>query len=790
MWELTSVSQNPGRTLSVTDPLEASHVQPSSKSSVCKPVSVVVPKFHLPEGKTTLSLSAHPELLASRQVTAPTLAAEDSDSEISIGCDDESVDIQTVTEESVADALRLNCCRLYPLLQKAQGYYLCDSLPKTQYILPAAVRNKLIPPELKEKLSIKAKIVTHRVFQLVPTENQESFGALIKAALNGVQAADNSPVYVALSDTKNDDLDKGVSLSLERVRQEGRLPAELNFYLKEVPEVSKGKTLALCNTDLKKSVNVYIDDRFAYLLAPTTGLLLQASGIDKRTWKPVAVYQLGEVCHEETNALLRDCPRPIIPKEPDAEEQWSSEGEYFLTPELVQEWLAAKGDTSTEICQSQDEFRSALENVFQKNQDKEGASFIVFDPRVSHMVAVRILRQRDRAVIYIHETSDPIYSGAAQAIRDIVLDATGDFFKGSHRYFISPNFTSQMDFSSCGVFTCKAIRAFEKHPELDSWLWREGERYGHSLLVGRKPQKSHFIPLAKMDARLLKNYQGDARLLTPSQLGTFVSQKKRQTLFDYLKVHQPHNAIRDGLQGNLSAIGKRYKYFVCLQEKLLGSSPPVSAEVLKDFVPDDNPLTFEEHDLVMQFFPIIDAEKINMANTWLRNHRPDVRTIGAVDWDMCCDFEDYIFSEKTPEQLDVAKLGKWLTKAMRNPYLKACCIYIKQSKNSHFRGASLQTISRKLRQSIQGSNQPLDAQPQSGKKRPVSTPSTPEDHFEKRVRLETEPERAGKPPAKLYMRRIAEALELEDLVAEIDEMTSSPQIPFDSQKLLEKQPEP
>lgn len=771
MWEQSPVGQNSGRTSPATHPLKTNPVLPRNKSCVCKPASISVPSSRLPESKDSVLLSAPSERMSARKITTPVIEVESIEPEIPASSEDESIDIQEVTEEPVIDALRLNCGRLYPLLQKTRGYYLSDSLPKTQYILPAAARNKLLTPKFKERLSIKADIVTHRFFQLVPAENQESFGAFIKAAFHGAQAADKSPVYLALSDTKDDDLDEGVPLSLERVKKEEGLPAELNFYLKEVPDVSKGKTLALCNTDHKRLVNVYINGQFAYLLAPATGLLLQASGADKRTWKPVAVYQSGEVCHEETNALLRDSPRPIIKKEPDADEEWSSEGEYFLTPELVQEWLRAKGDTSTEICQSQDEFKRALGNVFGKNQTNDGASFIVFDPRVSHMVAVRILRQRDKVVIYIHETSDPIESVAAQAIRDIVLDATRDFFKGSHRYFVSPNFASQMDFSSCGVFTCKAVRAFDKHPELDSWLWKEGTRYGHSLLARSKPQKSHFIPLAKMDARLLKNYQGEARLLTHSQLGTLVSQQRCQTLFDYLKAHQPHNAVRDGLQGNLSAIGKRYKYFLGLQEKFSGAPQSVSSEMLKDFVPDDHPLTFEEHDLVMQFFPIVDAENIDVANVWLKSHRPDVRIIGTADWDMFCDFEDYVFSEQTPEQLDVVKLGKWLTKAMKNPYLKACCIYIKQSKKSYLRGVSLQAISRGLRQSIKDSERPLDTVPQPGKKRPVPEETSPvssitEDHSEKRVRLTVESERVGKPPAQFYMNCIAEALGVGDSFAE------------------------
>ena len=761
MWEQLPVGQRSGGELTATNQLETSPVQSYSRSCVAKPVTVVAPRLHLPEDQNSVLLPESPGVLTARKVTTPVIETDYSDSEISVGSENKMVDVEETSEDSVTDALRLNCRRLYPLLQKARGYYLADSLPYKQYMLPAAVRNKLILPGFKEKLSIKADIVTYRVFQLVPAENQESFGALIKATFNGAQAAGNSPVYLALSDTKDDDLGDGVSLSLERVKKEGRQPAGLNFYLKEVPDISKGKTLALCNTDHKKSVNVYSNGHCVYLLAPATGLLLQPSGADKRAWKPVAVYQSGEVCHEETNALLRDCPRPITPKEPGAEEQWSSEGEYFLTPELVQEWLTAKGDISTEICQSQDEFKKALGNTFGQNQTN-GASFVVFVPRFSHMVAVRILRRRDNVVIYIHETSNPIESGAAQAIRDIVLGATGNFFKRNHRYFISPDFASQMDFSSCGVFTCKAIRAFYKHLELDAWLWEEGVRYGHSLPARNKLQKSHFIPLEKMNARLLKNYQGEARLLTPSQLGTFVNQQKAQTLFEYLQAHQPHNAVRDGLQGNLSAIGKRYKYFLCLQEKFSGSPLPVSSKVLKDFVPDDNPLTFEEHDLVMQFFPIVDAEAIHIANTWLKLHRSDVQTIGTADWDMFCNFENYVFSEQTPKNLDVAKLGRWLTKAMKNPYLKACCIYIKQSKGSRFRGVPLQKISGELRQFIERSKPPSDEQPQRGKKRRVSE----ETYGEKRDRLTIAPEQKGKPPAQFYLKCIAEALRREDVFAE------------------------
>lgn len=643
-------------------------------------------------------------------------------------------------ESTVQELLNKDSTRLYPLLEKSKGYYLVDSLPYSQFSVPQSIRDKIITPELKERFSIRAHWGITQFFELEAATSQELFGILMKQAKFGPDASDEQPVGIALSDTSNEELAAALPMTWQPPSEAANKAPEWQLKLHNVPESTKNKTLALYNRHQISSIHIFSGKQKTHVLKPGHGLVLQpAYGKKRKTgeWKPVAEYRQGKIQEEETNPLIRDLPRPVSKKS----SHWDREGEYFLPAEVVRDLASQKSKPgkAPAICQSTDNIHQVLRQTFGRSGQIPGAtSFIFFDPLVNHMVAARVLREGDRALVYIHETGDPGGEGVAVPIREKILNAARPFFQNYDLSFVTPGFTSQKDFSNCGVFTYKAIRAFDKHPELDQWLWQQGIQparmlhaangYNHRVKLAELPLEDCFVDLEDMNARLLKNYQGDEMLLSPAQRAEVVSDKKQQTLAQYLMAHQPHLALQEGHKANLSATGKRYKYMLRWQEQFMNKPAPSDPQLVQQMLPGKALLTHQEYDLITRFHPILDVDERDIANQWLAVHMPGAKPVEESDWEISCMFESFVFGQSDLSLKEAKALESWLENNLRHSddehhqLLQAWCIYIRQSQKSQCQNQSLEQILAQLQSHIAGGSKSFKRVMK--RKRPAGEPAS------------------------------------------------------------------
>ena len=629
---------------------------------------------------------------------------------------------EPVANKSVAELLQADSARLYPLLKKQRGYYLVDGLPYSQFSVPQEVRDRLISDELKDRISMKENWGTGRYFALVPVSDSSSFCELMKQARFDPAASSEFPLGIALADPAEDER----VLTWQKIEASGKKAPVIGVTLHKACNWNEQNTLALYNSHNTRPVRISLGKQKEYLLKPGSGVFFQPRvGKSKKSleWTAVTEYRTGRPRQEDTNPLIRDLPRPI--ESADSEPApWSREGEYFLSPEVVSDLAQQKSRTGTKpaICYTSANIQQTLKDTFGRSGEKTGAANLIFcDRHVNHTVAVRVLRKDGKALVYIHETLDPA-SPVATAIREGVLHAVRPFFKQSELSFVTPGFTSQVDFSSCGVFTYKAIRAFDKQPGLDEWLWLQGQQpgrvlhqagqYDRKLKLNNLALEQCFVPLNEMKAKLLKCYQGDEVNLSPAQLAEVVSVKKQETLGEYLMAHQPFQALLNSAKANLSTTGKRYKYLMKWQEQFLQKTMEPDPEMAQSMLAAGDALTPEEYQLVTCFHPIIDVKDRNDTNQWLAEHMPGTAEVEESDWGMSCLFEDFAFGTKNISLADAKGLNEWLDNALSHPddkhhqLMQAWCIYIKQSRKSQFRNTSLQDIHDALRRYIALQTQP------------------------------------------------------------------------------------
>ena len=646
-------------------------------------------------------------------------------------------------EPSVAAILAEDSSRLYPLLQRKRGYYVVNGLPYTHYSLPQSVRNQLLSDELKDRLSVKARWQTERYFGLASVEDASSFSELMKEARFDEAVTEACPLGVAYSGTGDEQIVRWVEQPRSSEAQCSKKASRLQADLSKPSRQSKQKTLALYNDHTSKRIYITLGKRKETVLKPKSGMLLQprpGKGQKSMEWTPVAEYR-SETRTKETNPLLRDLPGPV--EAPGAAKAaWDREGEYFLLPEMVSDLAGEKSKTQERpaVCSTKADIQQAIKTHFGRNGEKTGAgSFIFFDRGVNHTVAVRVLSEDNRALVYIHETQDPC-GEVATDIRKKVLNAIQPLFKDLTLSCVSPGFASQVDFNSCSVFAYKTIRAFDKYPELDQWLWAQGRQpdrvlhqagqYDQRVTLSDLSPDGSFVSLPEMPAQLLKSYQGNDILLSPAQLATTVSHKKEQTLGQYLMAHQPHDALANSQKANLSATGKRYKYLLRWQERFLDKDMPPDSQLVQQMQATADSLTPEEYRLVSRFYPVLDVCDRETANVWLKKHEPDAAQVEESDWSNSCVFETLVFNSDEISLEEARNLSEWLERVLNdseNPHhqlMQAWCIYIKHSKKSWFRNTSLGGIQDALKTLITERSRPVPKKTGTKRKRDKD-PETP-----------------------------------------------------------------
>ena len=621
--------------------------------------------------------------------------------------------------EAFAKKIKADETSLYPYLIKTQGYYVLDSLPYTQYALPVPIREALISDDAKREFSTPIAWADRYRFKPVrELQYTRSLGDFMKKAMSGKGSKDPNQYGIALCNPQG-------SYNLPDTKwtpMTGPKPCSLE--LNPVNPDESDKTLAIYNQHEKRSIIVKADGRKIHQLKPKCGLILQPDSTSgSPLWGIAALYHSPKDTPViETNPLLRDHPLEL---DTDGKQHQDSttEGEYFLTAPMILDLAEAqsKGKIRPPLCQSVDDMQQILETfVHSTHGDKSKAmSVVIYDDHSNHFVAVRLLIQDNKLLVFINESLDRNNS-AAQCLKDMVVKGIHKTKPTQQIILLTPDFKSQKDFSSCGVFTLKTFRAFEKNPNLDQWLWKQAKECNNT--PDNKTQR--LIPLKNMPAHLLKSYQGDKTKLSTEQLQTPID-KHGTTLEDYFKKHRPVNDSETGGKTNLATTGKRYKYllqWMALRPTSLCTA--METDVLtvasdEPMVVDDIPAspstpdsietpivdTPDEDGLIKKFEFIIDTPSLAEANEWLQVHHPGTQ-ITEEDWCACVVFENFVF-KNTLSKTENVQLEAWLNQVLQgNPHnihnqlLTAWCYYMRKDKRSHYRRESLPLILDKLNEQI------------------------------------------------------------------------------------------
>ncbi len=578
-----------------------------------------------------------------------------------------------------------------------------EALPYYEYALHPEIRGQLIPKKLLTELKTSSHWNAAHFQRLRKIHNEADMSSWMKQAILSHSGFAPETLGLSLHETNNTTpLYKPFPAEWTISKRDCSAQAGS---LKLLPAGAEFRhhSLALYNKHKTNSVEIDAEGK-RHTLKPGEGLILQSQekADGEVQWNPVAHYQ-HNLRWINSNPLIRDEGPTISPHKYLEREMFVPEGEYFLTPNMVQQlvMLKSRGLDIPEICQEKEDFIRVLKDFSASDIDYcPCKTILTWSDKSNHIVAIRLLRKKnDELLVYLHETLGP-ESLAAKDIREELLSAIQEIKPAKHISFLTPGFTSQRDFSSCGVFALKAHTAFSKHPELDDWLWQQAGQQKtmlhHSGSVSRL--KNHLISLHNMPAQLLKQYQGKESL-SPEQINRIVSGDNIR-LQDYFTRHQPVNSDKPF---NLSAIGKKYKYL---------SKLPGMRENYQHINKERSQL---ENQLKQYFKPILAAQNVAVANQWLKDKGHRNVKVSAHDWDMCCVFEDFVFRKKTVTKIELNQLRDWLNSALnitgqdehrnrcaRDMLVQAWCLFMRDAEDSRFKNRSLPVILRCIERQLQG----------------------------------------------------------------------------------------
>ncbi|WP_066015847.1 hypothetical protein [Endozoicomonas atrinae] len=314
------------------------------------------------------------------------------------------------------------------------------------------------------------------------------------------------------------------------------------------PEMlSVGDRIGIYNNDDYLRVVISYKDIDPVILKSWEGAIFDAVAMpdSELSWRFVAHYRRNENEMVEMNPLLR--------------EDGESLGEFFLPPDGVQDIVGANRDDGFKppLYHYSGDYKdySALkkgvaEYFIGENYQYSPFSFVVMNDCDCHMVAVRLIKVGESAVVYIHEGLSP--SGVeAKTTRAFVMECIkqelGDSFRDKVICLTTPvpgegERLFQSDYRSCGTIAADAIIDFDKAGDesLDSWLvsiasrkdlssWalvcqENGESDLNKSATKRQSGKINefSIPIDFMHPLLVKHYQGGREKLRYSQLRTII----------------------------------------------------------------------------------------------------------------------------------------------------------------------------------------------------------------------------------------------------------------------------
>ena len=473
-------------------------------------------------------------------------------------------------------------------VQRKEAYFLIDGGMRPVYALPSEIRDRYIPPEVRDKLQHPPRSWSVRCFRLraLFMHDAGNYWQSISRAVNSIpenfsevefpeEVGSAAGCYAWAFEAP-----EGVRRPL-RIIPEIRLPPAYS---------AVGKELAIYNADSNKTLKVKNSegDALSELKSGEAALYLPGCSLDGQfEWQEMVSYRPEGILIHTNPLMVEERPvclvnqgqgRGLIPK-------YSREGELYIPVDKVCDLIVSKRTNHVRpvVCSNQTNVR----NLLLVSRGKSGLSFIFHDASTEHLVAVRVVRDlvEKRVVCYLNETLGNKLD-TTESIRSTVIEGLKESCPSQDIVVLYPQEILQKDFVSCGVFTIKAMRFFDNFPSFDKNILKlAGSSKEPAQDKGPALQsrvKYRPVLLSEMPARLLKLYQGNLTqinkslpqngLLTKKQLNDPVSGKgvNKESLRAYIARHQKalpklnQPEVVDFV--NMAAFRKRYKYLrQCLQ---------------------------------------------------------------------------------------------------------------------------------------------------------------------------------------------------------------------------------
>ncbi|OED44214.1 hypothetical protein ACH42_08160 [Endozoicomonas sp. (ex Bugula neritina AB1)] len=517
---------------------------------------------------------------------------------------------------------------LVSMIRPVKGYYFQDGLPYIIDGLSQKVRNRYISPELKKELSSKQSGWNVGCFELVSDDiKPDKLASVMKEAIkntfqDGIIGAASTSEY---SFQNSFFCSKGGEQKV--IKYNGLLPSEGIIALYNPADIRQRVEFSQPSS-LKESVN------------PGSGVLFKAEKDDSGIkWIKLANYKIKKTNKSiETNPLLRESG-PLVMRGGSIEDLNENDGELFISEAMLSN-LASEIQSDKSIVCTTKTLKKKLSNL--KNDDVDSLNVIIQDS--NHSTFSRIIKKDQALIVYVHETLGPD-NEISNLIRQSLLKQLKGIDKEREIYFMTPKETLQKDFSSCGVFALKALKAFRKSNDLDTWLINY-TKDKQNVRVQFSPKgdtldlsESSKVKIGEMPSMLLKNAQVDQDAFSQKQLDTIVSNKKKLTLKSYFDKYKSSNSpyVEEERKNNHSTTCKRYKYFAA-QSK--------SKEI-----------KIEEKRIKDRLSPVKFTASKDVANQLLQKEFPGSPLVSDEDWENVLNLEEIVVNRKLTK---LAAIIEWL----------------------------------------------------------------------------------------------------------------------------------
>ena len=481
--------------------------------------------------------------------------------------------------------------RLVPHIANSVGYYIDDSFPYNEYTLDPDLRRQYISPDTQTASSVRRRWFVS-VFE--PCQS----GSITEDMVDAMAFA----VSDAKTPSSKNAPEKSVGVSWLPINSTApsavRCLDVAEFSREEASEVALGKNIFKLTPAPETGVFAIYNNHETHLtikFGENSCMVTKGEGAifsyceEHPFWNQEAFYKnkkkyietnplrpesLSSIVHSKNVHSKDKLPRPL-------------DGELFLTEKAIKFHLQSQnkieGSGSTIICKTDHDIVSAVRKL---NIKSTKLNLIFINTHSNHYVAVRVMLLDDKVIIYIHE---PLQydNDISVMIRNSIIGSVYKFFENKSIHAFTPTSTFQKDYTSCGVFSLKAIKAFNKNSNIDNWLKKMAENNCGKVSWNSKKNEAILPDSSKLLIRdmpplLLKQAHIPLREYSEEQKREPVSHKDKPeslSLEEYIRKYQPkidstqteasgiEPAKIEPAKPNLSTICKRYKYLLLWQQQ-------------------------------------------------------------------------------------------------------------------------------------------------------------------------------------------------------------------------------